>query len=105
MVSLKMSKKDAAEQSVCSPCDASPYPYGTELRLDDDLLVKLGVKELPPVGSTFAMIAICEVVDTSARENKDGAEQSLSMQITDMQIDLVGKTNDQRAKKLYPDQD
>lgn len=109
MVSLKMSAKEQKEYSsgaVCAPGgDAPLYSYGTELCLNDELLAKLGVTELPKVGTKFAVIGIAEVIDTSARENKKGYEQSLSLQMTDMQLNVAEKSNDERAKKLYPDQD
>lgn len=104
MISLVLSAKESKEATLCCPAepgDGPKYPYGTELRLDDETLLKLGVSELPVVGTKFTLMAICEVTDSVSRENKEGREQSLSLQITEMELGTQGVTNDDRARRIY----
>lgn len=104
MVSLKLTAAQREGGTLCCPDvagDAPLYPYGTELRLEDEQLTLLGITALPPVGTKFAVIAIAEVVDTSARENKEGKENCLSLQITDMQLDATGESFGEKADKFY----
>lgn len=104
MVSLKMTAKQSSEYgTLCAPGggDAPVYPYGTELRLEDEQLALLGITALPPVGTKFAIIGIGEVIDTSARENKDGKENCMSLQITDLQLDATGESFSDKANNFY----
>lgn len=104
MVSLKLTAEQAKEYTSCGvapSADAPVYPYGTELRLEDEQLALLGITSLPAVGTKFAVIAIAEVVDTSARENKEGKENCLSLQITDLQLDATGESFESKADKFY----
>lgn len=101
LVSMKRTEKMEDKALVCSPSDEA-YPYGLRMYVDNDMLSKLGVKELPAVGKSFKMMAMVEVCSVSMNESKEGGEhKSITLQITDMGLDLGKKEVD--AKKLYPD--
>ncbi len=79
-------RKDMGEPA---PIDAMApdYPYGLCIHLDKDELDKLGMKELPKVGTEMPISAIVKVtrVSQSAVEGAD-EQTSIDLQITDMGI-------------------
>lgn len=88
--SMVIEKEDGEES--CEPCMTKPsdgprYPYGLCLRLDNDVLEKLGLTSMPAVGSKVMIEAVCEVNSVSQHDSKDGGKnKSLSLQITDMGV-------------------
>ncbi len=107
MVSTKMDKKNATESLACAPgdpSDAPMYSYGTLITLDDELLKRLGITELPPVGTVFMLTAAVEVTGARSSQRQGKQDSSIDMQITDMELGASGKADSDRAKKLYPDQ-
>lgn len=104
LINMENTASEAAEQ-VGAPAayDAPKYPWGLEINLNDDSLDKLGVKTLPAVGTEVTIVAKATVSSTSERSTEsDGACASMSLQITDMQVDgldadLLGRA----AQLLY----
>lgn len=92
LVSLKRTKKEKSEgDSVCcAPGGGDDYPYGTRLDLDEDSLDKLGITNLPEVGSTMKVTAEASVDSVSSRAyaGEDGGKQkrSLTLQLTKMAL-------------------
>lgn len=108
MANLELTKKEAKEEAGVGPDAYLPkYPYGLSLYLDDDTLAKLGITDLPKVGSTMQAQITIKVTGTSQRaqqsEKEDGKEETMStcvdMQITDMDIAPSSKP---AADVLYP---
>lgn len=106
LVSMEIKKGEEKQEAACAPCEVErpKYPYGTSLYLDEVAMKKLGMKEMPSVGTEIPVIAIAKVTGTSEREYEDGKRQSLDLQITSMAFDLpeepttpMGKA----AQKLY----
>lgn len=90
LVSMANKPKDKKEMEGCEPpcCDDAKYPYGTQISLEGDQLAALGISDLPKVGTVVSIMAKAKVVSVSSREDQDGsADQSLSLQITDLGID------------------
>lgn len=83
---LKAKKKS---EGCCVGIDGqpNPYPWGLSLSLEHDSLEKLGIKQLPTVGTEMRMTAIVKVtgVNQSAREGQD-TETRVGLQITSMQL-------------------
>lgn len=99
MINLKKTKADSAQ--LASPSYSEPdYPYGLLIRLDEDTIKKLGIKELPPVGTVMNIKAEVEVSSTEEYESiEGGARRSLGLQITDM---TLGKPKTEvDADKIY----
>lgn len=96
MINMKMSKEEAKEYTaVPDPGNAPEYPYGLRLSLDDDALEKLGITELPKVGTVMVLQARVEVCGTSAYSTQDKeSEASVSLQITDMELGTGSPTVD-----------
>lgn len=106
LVNLAMKPKETQAEAPCTPDpgDQPKYPYGTQLYLCEDELKKLGMKEMPTVGTEVPIMAVAKVVGTSERETQEGSRKTLDLQITSMGFDLpeepttaMGKA----AKKLY----
>ena len=88
MINMKMSAEESAEQLGGVAESREQYPYGLCLSLDDESMSKLGLEATLAVGTVIRIVADCRVVTTSQRadENKE-SESSMSLQITDMEID------------------
>lgn len=87
MKSLKITAKEAKKQnSPVALSDQDRYPYGTRLDLNKDSLDKLGIKELPAVGTTMMIEAKVTVIATRQTAREDDTTRSLELQITDMDV-------------------
>lgn len=95
MVSMKRSPADKrGDKMDTAPMEAiePDYPWGLCVHMDKDELDKLGIKELPKIGTTMTLDCVVKVtrVSQSASEgNTKQAEESRSVdfQITDIGID------------------
>lgn len=102
MISMKLSPAEAKGETMLAEADEAPqYPYGLSICLDDETLDKLGITELPPVGTAFTLTARVEVCSTSQYQNQDGADASMSLQITDMELAGEGSAQKSIADRLY----
>ena len=93
MVSMKMDNKEVEEAGPASPSSKKDYPYGLRISLEDDSLEKLGLKEMPEVGKSMKMEAMCKVCGTSSNqsESDEGPRKRLEIQLTDMKLSPTGK--------------
>lgn len=106
LVSLKLDPADAKEEAGCVPeCDPPLYPYGTCLYLDEDEQVRLGIKEMPGVGTEFPIEGVVIVTGTSERQMQDGkTRKTLDLQITSMGLGITEEpdtTMGKAAQTLY----
>ena len=90
LASMKRTPEDMRQdQGEPAPIDAMApdYPYGLCIHLDKDELDKLGMKELPEVGTEMPLRALVKVtrVSQSAVEGRD-EETSIDLQITDLGV-------------------
>lgn len=106
MISMKLTAAEAKAETMLGDAeeDGGPqYPYGLTLCIDDEMLAKLGITELPKVGAVFYIEAKAEVCSTSQYANQNDTDTSMSLQITDMSLsttdDDAGKPD--IANRLY----
>lgn len=99
MPNLAMTKEEAKSEYGVEPSDDSlpKYPYGLTLYLDDDTLKKLGITDLPKVGTSMPATITVMVTGTSQRatqSDKDGEKMHtcVDLQITDMDITVPTKS-------------
>ena len=90
LTDMKITKKERKKMD--EPCSVGcgpsgdRYPYGLELRLDDESMKKLGI-ELPAVGKEISVTAKATVNEASARESTDGGKRlSCTLQITKLKV-------------------
>ena len=99
MASMKLTpnekKDDLAEWK---PPD---YPYGLELNLSEDELAKLNISDLPAVGVEVTISGKGEITRASMTQRNDGEDsKSLSIQITDLSVDIP-RTDADRAGNIF----
>lgn len=92
LVSMKIDKKTREEQSKPSSVlgDQPMYPYGLQLRLDNDALDKLGEDTLPAVGASLLVLAKAKVVSVSSNDSEYGKQRHVELQITDLCLEDPG---------------
>lgn len=104
---MKHMKLTEEEQKGTGPIevDKPKYPYGLELHLDHPSLEKLGMKELPAVGSKMHLAAKVMVSGAMMHDGPGGKQKSLHLQITHMALAHGGEheetDSDTKGKKLY----
>lgn len=106
LIDMKLSPDEAKKEygmpstSMLSDADDLPkYPWGLSLCLDDEVIAKLNLGELPDVGTKFMLMAVVEVTSNSQRQNQDGKCVSMDLQITEMA--LAPNTDKSPAQGLY----
>lgn len=99
MTNLAMTKEQAKSEYGVEPTDDDlpKYPYGLSIYLDDDTLKKLGITDLPKVGTSMPATITVMVTGTSQRatqSSKDGKQlrTCVDLQITDMDITMPTKS-------------
>ena len=102
MRSMELSKKEAKESNTpttIGDSNAPRYPYGLEIRLDNESLTKLGMS-LPKVGSYVKIRAEACVTSVSENESKGGkAHRSVSLQIERLAVDDEPETMEEAVEK------
>lgn len=105
MISMQMTPAEAKAETYLgtdsSDSDLPKYPYGLSLCLDDETLKKLGITELPPVGTVMQLTALVEVCSISNYENQEGSDKSLNLQITDMELANGNSAPKSMADRIY----
>lgn len=97
LTNMKLDKSDREDTKAIgeSPAMDQPvYPWGLQVRLDEQSLDKLGLDTLPKVDTERLLIAKVRVVSTSSNEQTQGGEKthkhrSVELQIVAMALDDV----------------
>ena len=92
---VKLSKERSDGDVSC--CDGSHYPYGTSLRLNDDLIEDLGVESLS-VGDLVEVRGFAVVESKSEHSDQDGSDKNIGLQMTSLK---VRREESDRVKQLY----
>jgi hypothetical protein len=91
MVDMKRSKEERADadEAMNKPMEQEPYPYGLHVELDHDSLKKLGVDQLPKVGSKLKIHAHGHVVSAEEREHEhDGGKKHRHVRVQLRQMEV-----------------
>ena len=88
MISLKKTKAEAKPKAFCSDDNPDLYSYGTRISLCSLELEKLGVKELPEIGSETEIRAMVKVVSASKSDSLKNSEMRLELQITSLEANF-----------------
>lgn len=84
--------------------DSKMYPYGTSLRIQDDLVDKLGLSNIN-TGDKISIKGLALITSKSSYEtdNDNEVEKSITIQFTDISVDTESVKNQDRLKILYGD--
>jgi hypothetical protein len=78
------------------------YPWGLSISLDDETLAKLGITQMPDIGTAMTLTARVEVCSTSQYANQKSTDKSVSLQITAMELSGAAESSPSTASLLYP---
>jgi len=105
MKHMMMTDEENKESEPALAVNKPKYPYGLEIRLDDSALKKLGIKELPPVGTKMRLDAKVHVSGAMSNEGDHGKFRSVNLQITHMDLGKGGEhestDKDEKSKRIY----
>lgn len=95
MIDLKTTNESDSQPVAIAAPEGVNYPYGTRLDLDEATLKKLGIVELPAVGSKLMFEAKAVVI--GSRQSVSEGSRSLELQITaiDLEQDEEGEEVDE----------
>ncbi len=92
LTDLKITKAEAKKESkayaISGPGDGERYSYGTRLTLDDAELKKMGITELPAVGTVLMFEAKAKVISSRQSASESSDSRSIELQITHMDLEL-----------------
>lgn len=100
--SMILPKMKQQEETIKSPSNKGPrYPYGLNIRLENETIDKLGIDSMPSVGEELMVLAKAKVESVSVNEQSSGEKyRTISLQITDMAVEATKKKVD-IEKQLY----
>lgn len=99
---LTKAEREEGDTLIGSKPDGPKFPFGLQLHLDDVTLKKLGIEELPPVGSEKLIIAKIRCERISEREDAEGKDRAVDAQIIEMGLAPDNESNfKSAAKALY----
>lgn len=92
-------KAQAEEYSKPSPDNEPSYPWGLEIRLEDESLSKLGLTDLPEVGEEFRLVVVAQVKSASESKMASGrTDRCVCLQITQLGVESeTGDADDKPA--------
>jgi len=94
------SKKKDKEKEMLARGPSPSYPYGLQLRLDNESLEKLGIDKLPRVGGTVTVTAEAKVTSVSQNESEGGSgmRRSCELQITKLGLEAKADKGEKGEK-------
>ncbi|MDB4871970.1 MAG: BcepC6B [Gemmatimonadales bacterium] len=92
---LKPRKEGDAKVESTIVGDEPKYPWGLQVRLENEQLEKLGVDKLPAVGTTVVLTARCEVCETGEYQAQKGEQErrNVTLQITELGLSGESKVS------------
>lgn len=107
LVDMKYTKAEAkaeAEEYSKPSLDNEPrYPWGLQIRLEDEELKKLGITDLPEVGAEFHLTVVAEVQSATESKMASGrTDRCVCLQITMLGIDLEESAASEKGEKSTP---
>lgn len=107
LVNMKRSKADrekSMDAAVPAP-EAPRYPWGLSLSLDNEVLEKLGLDDLPEVDDELELVARVTVTRVSSADQAEGGpSRDVGLQITEMALEAP-KRRKSTADVLYRGKD
>lgn len=105
LVEMKYTKAEAkAEATKYDSIAGQPeYPWGLQIRLEDEELTKLGIKSLPDVGGEFHLTIVAEVQSATETKMASGkTDRCVCLQITMLGVDLTESAAEEKGEKSTP---
>lgn len=107
LVDMKFTKAEAKAQAEeytkPSPDNEPSYPWGLEIRLEDESLAKLGITTLPEIGAEFHLSVVATVKSASESRMASGrTDRCVCLQITMLGVDLEESAADEKGEKSTP---
>ena len=99
MKSMELPKSEMKETAIAQPENSGPrYPWGLNLRLENAVIDKLGMTELPAVGDVVMIVAKAKIESVSVNENSEKEKnKSVGVQITEMAIEPEKKIDIEKS--------
>ena len=97
---IDMKQKPASPVTLLGDeADDGQYPYGLQIRLDNESLKRLGIGEgnLPQVGQRFAISGLAEVVEVSKEDGQTEKGYCVELQIQQIELAAPEAMNEQQA--------
>ncbi len=99
LVSMKRTKKDKKRHNSDHAISESgeDFPFGLAISLDDESLTKLGIKDLPAVGTAMIVVGVGKVESVSERSDERRVSRNVRIQLEKLEVGPL------KAGKLGPE--
>lgn len=99
---MKLVSMKRDSEGDCWGPETNRFGYGLQLNLDDDQCEALGITKTVPVGTKVSLQGVAIVVRSGECLESDGKGVTVSMQITDLGMQMQGKASN-AAQMIYGD--
>ncbi len=86
LVSMKRTKKDKKRENTDHAIGENSFPFGLTVSLDDESLTKLGIKDLPAVGTEMIVVGVGKVESVSKSSNERRVSRNVSIQLEKLEV-------------------
>ena len=94
LVSMKRTKADKKRnRTECALVDQESFPYGLTISLDDESLTKLGIKDLPPVGTAYIVVGVGKVESVSKNSDSQRDSRNVRIQLEKLEVGPLKKAS------------
>ena len=102
MIDMKNTKA-SAESTLVAQDMVEEYPYGLRIRLGNEELSKLGIKEMPAIDTEMKLTALVCVIGINQSDSANGEPyRSVELQIEKMSLVSAKEEDNATAKAMYP---
>lgn len=97
MKSMKLSKKEAKGEVAIDVPDGPRFPHGLTLHLEDETLKKLGIANVPDVGTEMRVVGVGVVESSNQHQSQRRKNRSISIQLQRLDVKPTKKATAEDA--------
>lgn len=102
---MELTAKERKEErpTILADDEGPKFPHGLRIHLNEQVIQKLGLKELPEPGAKKILLAKVTCEEVASREEVGGLDRSITIQITGMGLTPANDDSKVRSaeKSLY----
>lgn len=104
---LETPKEQEKAYPLAMPVEAPKpsYPYGLHITLDEEVMAKLGITELPEIDEVIHLFALAKVDRVNSSATDQGEQKCCGLQIIMLALEDEDEENVSVAERLYDNEE